>query len=208
MIDILRVVLKVQTMICQSFMQTSNAQWWYMCCSVSSVRFIWYIYSCTQSTFLSLQIRYTTMMIRALHDDVIKCKHFPRYWPFVRGVTRWPVDSPQKGQWRGAFMFSLICAWIKGWVNNRQAGDLRRHQAHYDVIVMWIISLYHLHRAILKKSGGNRFHIEKNIYFSNIELSHIYCYVVCVALIATKVCICKNYYQFNKYFAVIFLPFS
>ena len=33
-------------------------------------------------------------------------------------------------------MFSLICAWINGWVNNRKAGDLRRHRAHYDVIVM------------------------------------------------------------------------
>ena len=41
-----------------------------------------------------------------------------------------------KGQWRGALMFSLICAWIKRWVNNREAGDLRRHRAHYDVIVM------------------------------------------------------------------------
>ena len=33
-------------------------------------------------------------------------------------------------------MFPLICAWIRGWVNNREAGDLRRHWAHYDVIVM------------------------------------------------------------------------
>ena len=32
--------------------------------------------------------------------------------------------------------FSLICAWINGWVNNREAGDLRRHCAYYDVIVM------------------------------------------------------------------------
>ena len=47
-----------------------------------------------------------------------------------------PVNSPHKGQWRGALMFSLIYAWIKAWVNNREAGDLRRHQAHYDVIVM------------------------------------------------------------------------
>ena len=38
-----------------------------------------------------------------------------------------------KGQWRGALMFSLICAWINGWVNNREAGDLIRHRAHYDV---------------------------------------------------------------------------
>ena len=33
-------------------------------------------------------------------------------------------------------MFSLICVWINDWVNNREAGDLRRHRPHYDVIVM------------------------------------------------------------------------
>ena len=41
------------------------------------------------------------------HDDVIKWKHFPRYWPFVRGIHRWPVDSPHKGQWGGALIFLL-----------------------------------------------------------------------------------------------------
>ena len=30
----------------------------------------------------------------------------------------------QKGQWREALMFSLICTWV----NNRSAGDLRRHR--------------------------------------------------------------------------------
>ena len=39
------------------------------------------------------------------HKDVIKWKHFPRYWPFVRGIHRWPVDSPHKGQRRGALIF-------------------------------------------------------------------------------------------------------
>ena len=48
------------------------------------------------------------------HDDVIKWKHFPRYWPFVRGIHRSPVNSPHKGQWRGALMFSLICTRING----------------------------------------------------------------------------------------------
>ena len=43
---------------------------------------------------------------------------------------------PCKGQWRGVLMLSLICAWINGLVNNRDAGDLWRHRAHYDVIVM------------------------------------------------------------------------
>ena len=47
-----------------------------------------------------------------------------------------PVNSPHKGQWRGALMFSLICAWINGWVNYQEAGDLRRNRTHYDVIVM------------------------------------------------------------------------
>ena len=73
-----------------------------------------------------------------VHDDVIKWKHFPRNWPFVRGIHRSPVNSPHKGQWRGALMFSLICVWINDWVNNCEAGDLRRYRAHYDVIVIAI----------------------------------------------------------------------
>ena len=47
-----------------------------------------------------------------------------------------PVNSSHKGQWRGALMLPFICAWINGWVNNREAGDVRRNQAHYDVNVM------------------------------------------------------------------------
>ena len=77
--------------------------------------------------------------MRALsHDDFIKWKHFSRYWPFVRGIHRSPVNSPHKGQWRRALMFSLICAGINGCVNNDEAGDLRRHRAHFDVAVMLI----------------------------------------------------------------------
>ena len=172
--------------------------------------------------------------VTANQDDVIKWKHFPRYWP-LWGNRRSPVDSPHKGlcisftkgQWRGALMcflfgldkrlsmqsrrrwfetlscsswrhcnvfkrvanettpladrmviFSfmmtssngnilrvtglcagnspatsefpahwrpvtrsfdvyLICAWINDWVNNREAGDLRHHCAHYDVTEKW-----------------------------------------------------------------------
>ena len=73
---------------------------------------------------------------RLKHDNVIKWKHFPRYWPFVREIHRSPVNSPHRGQWRGALMFSLICSWINGWVNNPEAGDLIRHRAHYNVTVM------------------------------------------------------------------------
>ena len=51
------------------------------------------------------------------HDNAIKWKHFPRYWPFVQGIHRSPANSPHKDQWRKALMFSLICAWINDWVN-------------------------------------------------------------------------------------------
>ena len=57
------------------------------------------------------------------HDDVIKWKHFLRNCPSVRGIHRSPVNSPHKGQWRGALMFSLICAWTNGWANNEEAGS-------------------------------------------------------------------------------------
>ena len=54
------------------------------------------------------------------------------------GISPVPVNSLQKGQWRGALMFSLICVWINSWVNNREAGDLRRYRVNYDVIVMML----------------------------------------------------------------------
>ena len=70
------------------------------------------------------------------HHDFIKWKHFPCYWPFVRGIHWSPANFPHKGQWRGALMFSVICAWTNGWVNNRDTCDLRCHCDHYDVNVM------------------------------------------------------------------------
>ena len=71
------------------------------------------------------------------YDDVIKWKHFRRHWAFVWGIHRQPVNCSQKGQWREALIFSLICAWTNGWANNRDAGDLRRHRVYYDVTVVW-----------------------------------------------------------------------
>ena len=75
-------------------------------------------------------------IIFCLHDDVIKWETFPRYWPFVGGIHLWLMDCPHKSQLCGALMFSLICAWTNVWANNRDAGGLRRHRAHYDVTVM------------------------------------------------------------------------
>ena len=75
-------------------------------------------------------------LVTTTHDDVIKWKHFRRNWPFVRGSHRPPVNSPHKGHWRWALILALICVWINGWANNREAGDLRRYRAHSDVTVM------------------------------------------------------------------------
>ena len=97
-----------------------------------------------------------------------------------------PVNSPQKGQRRGALMFSLICARINGWVNNREAGDLRCHRAHYDVIVMtkmicthdgnfpqWVVRYWTV--VTLNVFGETYFHY---LYFLNIimtsSIGHIF----------------------------------
>ena len=100
-----------------AYTQIIERQWWrpFKCCMV--IRF-WIIY------------------ILVIHDDVIKWKHFPRYWSFVRGIHRSPVNSPHTGQWRRALMFTLICARV----NNGEAGDFRCHRVHYDVIVMITIT--------------------------------------------------------------------
>ena len=90
----------------------------------------WYHIATNNPLLLMLEFLIT------MYDDVTQWKHFPRYWPIVRGIHRSPVNSPHKGQWRGALMFSLICTWINGCVNNCETGGLRRHRAHYDVTVM------------------------------------------------------------------------
>ena len=46
-------------------------------------------------------------------------------------------------------MFSLICTWTNDWVNNRDAGDLRRHRGHYDVTIMTYIK-QQLHKAVIR----------------------------------------------------------
>ena len=72
------------------------------------------------------------------HDDDIKWNHFSYYWPSMTGIHRSPVNSPHNGQCREALMFSLTFAWTNGWVNNRDAGDLRRHCVHYGVTVIFV----------------------------------------------------------------------
>ena len=108
------------------------------CRNAFSIAYFCNIFLSSKCSLIQVVARNRTadMHILTNHDDVIKWKHFPRYWSFVRGIHRSPVNSPHKGQWRGALMFTLICARINDWVNNGEAGDLRRNRAHYDVIIM------------------------------------------------------------------------
>ena len=103
-----------------------------------------------------------------MHDDIVTWKSVLHFWSYLQGMHWSQIDSswwrhqmetfsallaicagnspvpgefPHKGQWRGALMFTLICARINGWVNNIEAGDLRRYLPHYDVIVMLVIIL-------------------------------------------------------------------
>ena len=125
--------------------------------SMHFLKYIFILWSAFQGIPLSINQYSGLPNGLAPHDDVIKWKHFPRYWPFVREIHRSPVNFPHKGQWRGALMFSLMYAWINDCVNNREAGDLRLQHGHYDVIVMqqmtnhylkqwWPSSLTHLLR--------------------------------------------------------------
>ena len=79
---------------------------------------------------------------------VIRCVHWTmQMWVLQTWITAQGLaiimllaicagNSPGTDQWRGALMFAFICVWINGWVNNREAGGLRRYRAHYDVTIM------------------------------------------------------------------------
>ena len=72
------------------------------------------------------KIRHKKRWSQVSHDDVVKWKHFPRYWPFVRGIHRSPVNSPHKGQWRWPLMYFDIFFDLRPnkrlqWTNHRDA---------------------------------------------------------------------------------------
>ena len=79
-------------------------------------------------------------------------------------------EFPHKGQWRGALMFSLIWAWLNDWANNREAGDLRRHRTHYDVVVMHVVQCRLAinpwprdHLGMRPANGGRRYNVTSSL---------------------------------------------
>ena len=79
---------------------------------------------------------------------IIRIQHHLTPWwrhqmePFSASLALCAENSPVIGEFPIAkssdaeLWFFFICPWMNGWVNNREAGDLTRHCAHYDVIVM------------------------------------------------------------------------
>ena len=105
-------------------------------------------------------IRDANMANTVAHADVIKWKHFPH-----------------KGQWRGALMFSLIFAWINGWVNNREAGDWRRYRTHYDVTVMYKCLSIQRWYAISKHIDNDTIRrVSNHFFFFNSMILYPFCW--------------------------------
>ena len=73
--------------------------------------------------------------------------------------------------------FFFICAWINGWVNKHEAGDLRRHRAHYDVIEMRLHNLRWFSHPTARYLRSNcyvcRWFTRKNIKINN-DILYIY----------------------------------
>ena len=100
---------------------------------------VWSKIEATNFSSLSYGCQWSTCLIITLEmrHELIWWRHQMETFSALLALCAGsPVNSPHKGQWRGALMFSLICAWIIDWINNREAGDLRRHRVHYDVIIM------------------------------------------------------------------------
>ena len=137
-------------------------------------------------TIVATCLHHPTVIYR---DPIWTTKTYAPWWrhqmePFsallalCAGNSPVPVNSPHKGQWHGALMFSLIYAWINDLVNNREAGDLRRQCGHYDVIAMqWhyelfnamFIILYRLSRMV-KPRYLNEYRTESRCYETIITI--------------------------------------
>ena len=113
------------------------------CDTQRSPAWIWLIFS----KILKTDIPHKTPWTSLLYDNFLQIQKPWAWWrhqmetfsallAICAGNSPVAGEFPHKGQWRGALMSSLICTWINGWVNNGDAGDLRRHRAHYDVPVM------------------------------------------------------------------------
>ena len=157
----------------------------------------------TNYLFLSYYVPQVKTWPQAHHDDIIKWKRFPPYWPFVRGIHWSPMNCPHERQWCGALKFSLICTWINIWVNNREAGT------HYDVTVMICITrldniaffwklLYSFNKVCLACHVGQYLSFV-NISYSIDDSLRDHYFILPLLPFLTKKYVCIFLYQYNLY---------
>ena len=92
---------------------------------------------------MSGHIRYVSELI-LIHSNVLiiswwrhQVEAFSALLAFCAGISPVTGEFPAQRPVTQSLIFSLNCAWTNSWTNNGDAGDLRRHRAHYDVIVMY-----------------------------------------------------------------------
>ena len=76
-------------------------------------------------------------------------------------------------------MFSVICPWTNGWVDNRDPGDLRRHRAHYDITIVLYVN-FKMHNCTSRKENHILFWIRWALLWTQILTKNIFQIVTAV----------------------------
>ena len=111
----------------------------------------WYLIRISYDNVIMASGRHTLPFLN--HPDEKANFDFPHHVVALQRfnkINRPPVNSSHRGQWRGALMFSSICAWINAKITNWEADYFRGHRTHYDVTVMAGVKLtcVWLHEAL------------------------------------------------------------
>ena len=122
-------------------------------------------------------------------------------------------ELPSQCQWRGASVFSLICAWVKVWVNNRDAGDLRRHHTHYDVTAIHIyiyIYIYNTTTSTVLEEAKNAYYLRfisiiKKKFLKHMYASYYACSYLCIDI---SMFTGDHKSQWSNWESTSFAPFS
>ena len=132
---------KIQTTISRPISRTKTFEFWSLLNIIQLCRisggWVWSQAGEKPLSFKRICTRYPNLIINInclglIDDDTLSIKRSSPWWRHEM-ETFYVLLALFCG---GALMFSLICAWINRWVNNREVGDLRRHRIHYDVTVM------------------------------------------------------------------------
>ena len=110
----------------------------------------------------------------------ISCRGYPSTWwrhqmeTFSALLAICAGNSPVTGEFPAqrpvTQSFFFICAWMNGWVHNREADDLRRHRSRYDVTIM--NPMPHVY--------CNYKH--EDYYFSTVSYSRVRSFAICLSL--------------------------